>query len=121
MSEVIRQTGDFYEAAILDELREMYPEQRTIVDVGANIGNHAAYWQAFVPHTLLHCFEPIPDNYELLLLNAPGAVNHPCALSDVNGWLRMRLDPVNMGRSHVVNTRGDLKVNARRLDSFGLE
>ena len=85
VSEVIRQTGDFYEAAILDELREMFPTQRTIVDVGANIGNHSAYWSAFVPHTAIHAFEPVPNNYELLIKNAPGAVCHPAALSDVQG------------------------------------
>ena len=61
VSEVIRQTGDFYEADILDELREMYPTQRTIVDVGANIGNHSAYWLlgVFFETTVIQsCSEP---------------------------------------------------------------
>ena len=120
VSEVIRQTGDFYEADILDELREMYPVQRTIVDVGANIGNHAAYWSAFVPHTAMHCFEPVPDNYELLLLNAPGAVCHPAALSDVQGRVKMAADWQNMGRSHIAR-RGDFRVTTRTLDTFHLD
>lgn len=120
VSEAIRQAGDFYEADMLDELRERFPTQRTIVDVGANIGNHAAYWTAFVPHTELHAFEPVPDNYELLLLNAPGAVCHPSALSDDTRRVAMAVDWQNMGRSHVAR-HGEYKVVARTLDSFGLD
>ncbi len=120
VSEVIRQTGDFYEADILDELREMYPTQRTIVDVGANIGNHSAYWSAFVPNTAIHAFEPVPDNYELLLLNAPGAVCHPSALSDRTGRVAIQVDRVNMGRGYVTR-HGEYKVIARQLDAFKLE
>jgi FkbM family methyltransferase len=120
LSEAIRQAGDFYEADILDELREMYPTQRTIVDVGANIGNHSAYWSAFVPNTAIHAFEPVPDNYELLLLNAPDAVCHPCALSWGRHRVAMKIDRVNMGRSSF-STLGDFWTTARALDSFHLE
>lgn len=120
VSEAIRQAGDFYEAELLDELRERFPTQRTIVDVGANIGNHAAYWSAFVPHTTLHAFEPVPDNYELLLLNAPGAVCHPSALSDNTRRVAIEVDWQNMGRSHIAR-HGEYKVMARTLDSFGLD
>jgi len=123
VSEVIRQTGDFYEADILDELREMYPTQRTIVDVGANIGNHSAYWSAFVPNTAIHAFEPVPDNYELLVKNVPDAVCHPSALSERSGRLKIELDRVNMGRGHVVTMDAGpaLWVTARSLDAFGLD
>ncbi len=120
VSEVIRQTGDFYEADILDELREMFPTQRTIVDVGANIGNHSAYWSAFVPNTAIHAFEPVPDNYELLLKNAPSAVCHPSALSDHVGRVAITMDRQNMGRGQVTR-HGDIKVTARTLDEFAMQ
>jgi FkbM family methyltransferase len=68
----------------------------------------------------MHCFEPVPENYALLLLNAPDAIVHSVALSDADGWPRMELDRVNMGRSRIV-TNGSLRVAATTLDSFRLD
>lgn len=122
VSEAIRQAGDFYEAAILDELRERLPWHRTIVDAGANIGNHSAYWSAFVPHDRLLAFEPIESNYRLLCLNVAGNARATCyqaALSDKAGHLQMQLDEVNMGRSRIVPD-GPIDVRAMTLDSLRL-
>lgn len=123
VSEAIRQAGDFYEAVILDELRERFPVQRTIVDVGANVGNHSAYWSAFVPHTAIHAFEPVPSNYNILRLNLrgnPRAACHPTALSNCIGWALMEIDNVNMGRSRLA-AGGTIRVAVASLDSFELE
>lgn len=122
VSEAIRQAGDFYEANVLDDLRALYPVQRTIVDVGANIGNHAAYWSAFVPHEAIVAFEPVPESFTLLRLNLrhdPSARLHRKALSDHRGLVWMAVDRVNMGRSRVAAT-GSLRVPCLRLDDVPL-
>jgi FkbM family methyltransferase len=117
---VIRDTGDFYEAGILDALRERRPHEGVILDVGAHIGNHSVYWTAFVPHDLLVAFEPAPESYALLRENVPAALTLPLALSDVSGIARMRQDEVNRGRTRI-DPDGDLPVLTVRLDDLGLE
>lgn len=123
LSEAIRQAGDFYEADVLDDLRALLPSHGTIVDVGANIGNHAAYWAAFVPYKWLVAFEPVPDNYALLRLNLASAERtmlSQSAVSDVLGPLEMDVDAVNMGRSRVVDV-GSITVDATPLDLLALD
>jgi FkbM family methyltransferase len=115
--DAIRAAGDFYEAPILDDLRARRPTERTIIDAGANIGNHAAYWCAFVPHERLVCFEPMPDAFELLCLNAPDAERYECALSDGAGYVFMRQCGANRGMSRVSHD-GEVLVPRVRLDDL---
>jgi FkbM family methyltransferase len=42
---------------------------RVIFDIGANIGAAALYFAARYPEAQIHCFEPLPDNLELLERN----------------------------------------------------
>jgi FkbM family methyltransferase len=39
---------------------------RTILDVGANVGQTAARYRKTFPAATIHCFEPFPDSYEAL-------------------------------------------------------
>lgn len=121
--DTIRREGDFYEAAILDALRARHPAQRVIVDAGANIGNHAAYWSAFVPHEAILAFEPEPENFALLVRNLahdPSAFCYRAALSDRAGTTRMVIDTQNRGRTRIVED-GPLEVRCFRLDALGLD
>lgn len=117
VSDVIRATCDFYEAAILDEIRRRVCGG-TLVDVGAHIGNHAAFLSRFVPHAQLHAFEPVPANIALLRRNAPDAVIHPIVLGAHAGAALLTVE-ANIGHSHV-DDRGQLRAPMRTLDSFGL-
>lgn len=120
---MIRASGDFYEARILDYLAKRYREQHVIVDAGANIGNHSLYWAAFARPTAIHAFEPLPDNLRLLEANVEPygtVIVHPFALSDIEALLVMRTVPTNMGASAVADD-GDVVVRARTLDSFELD
>jgi FkbM family methyltransferase len=120
VSEAIRQSGDFYEAEILDFVREVYPAHRTIVDAGAFIGNHSVYFAAFLPHERIHAFEPIPANFGLLAVNvAPyrEVIAHALALSDKARMLRMRAMDSNMGACRVTR-RGPIEVPAVALDDL---
>lgn len=122
LGNMIRASRDFYEAHILDWLADHYPEQKVIVDAGANIGNHSLYWAAFSEAQTIHAFEPLPANLSLLRTNVaawPVVLIHPLALSDAPGRLRMTPMPTNMGASAIADD-GTVIVDAVTLDSLGL-
>lgn len=121
VSDEIRRSGDFFEADILDQVVERF-YGGTIVDAGAHIGNHTAFFGRFTPAIVL-AFEPVLISLELLLLNVrpfPLVQVHPVALSDRERLLRMRVDDGNLGHSRVAPD-GDLEVPAIALDSLALE
>lgn len=115
----IRESGDFYEAGILDALRDRRPRESVILDIGAHIGNHSAYWTAFVPYDLLVAFEPTPESFALLRENVPQALCLQLAVSDVPGPVALRRDEVNRGRTRV-DPDGDVRALGVRLDDLGL-
>lgn len=120
VSDGIRRSGDFYEAEILDFVRDVYPAHRTIVDAGAFIGNHSVYFASFLLHERIHAFEPVPSNAALLIVNtAPFSTVtvHALALSNKERMLRMRPRPFNMGASRVTR-RGPIEVPAVALDDL---
>jgi FkbM family methyltransferase len=125
LSDEVRRTGDFYEAAVLDEvahrLAGMGPG--TLVDAGAHVGNHTAYLAAFVPYTTIHAFEPLPAHLPLLLDNVfayQRVLVHPVALSDHVGAVPWRPEPTNLGHSRVAEG-AEHEVAAVTLDSVGLQ
>ena len=65
----IEKTGDFYEAAILKKWTPLLGEPKTILDIGANLGNHTVYWGLNLRPNRLIAFEPYEDNYSLLCEN----------------------------------------------------
>lgn len=65
-------------------------QKRTCVDGGAHIGSWAVHLAKHFK--LVHCFEPIPLNFECLGLNTqvlPNVAIHPYALSDQEGSVPM--------------------------------
>lgn len=56
----------FYEAGLLEAVRALDPS--VVVDVGANIGNHAVYFAKIIG-ARVHAFEPNPAAYVLLRKN----------------------------------------------------
>lgn len=59
-----RTDGDPPGAAILDRLQALWIEPRTILDVGANIGELAIYFARRLPDCRVIAFEPAPENLE---------------------------------------------------------
>lgn len=112
----------FFEANILDYLRDNYPVQHTIIDAGANIGNHVAYFSNFLKYDSIYAFEPIPDNFKLLKLNSdwPNVKLFNKALSYKDETLKMAPNPVNMGASRV-SRYGKTVVDAVAIDSLKLK
>jgi len=59
-----------------------------IVDVGANVGGSILFWKSIYPEARIHCFEPIPANFEVLKRNCeslPGVTPHNEALGEEDG------------------------------------
>ena len=59
--------GGFYESEELALLAQLVPTGATIVDIGANVGNHTLYFGLFMKAAKVIPFEPNPLAYEVLL------------------------------------------------------
>lgn len=123
-------------------------QPRVIFDVGANIGITALYFACVYPEARIFCFEPLPDNVELLQYNTASFADRitiiPKGLSDRIGAFPYRRsnDPANLGgggfhcvshnhnqtlqlpvttASHVCRELGVRKVDVFKIDTEGAE
>ncbi len=71
--EVIEQhlivTNEFFEKENLEIIKDYLPKQCTIIDVGANIGNHTIFFSLLNRDNEIYAFEPHHINYEILVKN----------------------------------------------------
>lgn len=78
-------------------------EPKVIFDVGANIGAAAVYFAARYPQAKVYCFEPLPENVELLRRNVAPFGDRvmvvPAGLGESAGSFEYRRsdDPANFG------------------------
>jgi FkbM family methyltransferase len=121
---VIRSNRTFYEIDVLMKCRELYFPGTTVIDVGANIGNHAVFFGAIL-NAPVYAFEPYPPNQELLDRNIAanglsGQVTvHRCAIGEFDGiGLAHQNLPNNHGTVQVQFGKGDIPF--RRLDELKL-
>lgn len=109
VSDHMRDTGDFYEADILDELARrlaLHPPG-VLIDVGAMIGTHTVFMAHFIPHTWIHAFEPVPENLQLLRVNTAQLRNvevSSLAISDRRQMLDIWFRYQNLGHCVVAQT-----------------
>ena len=61
--------GDVYEQVILEHLRHMIPPRSTILDIGANVGNHLIWFHQVMKAERVVPFEPNPKAIRLLVQN----------------------------------------------------
>jgi len=72
---------------------------QVVLDIGANVGAATVFFSELYPAAKIHSFEPIPDNLEILKMNAAsrgrqGQIDcHHLALSDRDGELQMIHSP----------------------------
>jgi FkbM family methyltransferase len=71
-------------------------------DIGANIGAASLYFSDRFPQAEIHCFEPIPENYAMIVRNIPGLDRirpHEFALGAKEGTFEIRPSesPLNLG------------------------
>ena len=129
ISNAIVRDQDYFEHEILDYVKSVAPTHKTIVDVGAMIGNHSVYFARFLRHDRIIAFEPMPEHWELLQLNVgqhPTVETHNVALSNKEGRVWMQRHRGNWGMDHVaemdeaVDPSEYEKVPCLRLDSFNI-
>jgi FkbM family methyltransferase len=121
---MIRNNRQFYELDVLMKCRELYLPGSAIIDVGANIGNHAVFFGAFL-NAPVYAFEPYQLNHDLLEMNIAAnglegqVIPACCAIGDADGAGVMHPGPsANLGTTRVSFGVGDVPV--RRLDSLSI-
>lgn len=108
--QIIRKTRTFYEISLLEASRRYLPYPLDLViDVGANIGNHAIFWAKILDASVV-CVEPSPCAIKLLRANIE--LNHlsdsvhivETAAGDRQGEAALiQADTSNIGETRVVD------------------
>jgi FkbM family methyltransferase len=121
---MIRANRQFYELDVLMKCRELYLPGSAVIDVGANIGNHAVFFGAFL-NAPVYAFEPYQANHDLLEMNIvanrlEGQVISACvAIGDGDGVGSLHPGPCsNLGTTRVAFGAGEVPV--RSLDSLSI-
>lgn len=116
----------FYEAALLDMLRQRVAPGSVIVDAGANVGNHTVYFAKLCHAKAVHAFEPMPHMQRVLQrnadLNGPDQVQvHPYALGAEEGEIGVAIfNAANLG-STTLDAGSSGGIPVRPLDAFDLQ
>lgn len=61
--------GQFYDRHHLDIMGNYIKEGDTIIDIGANIGNHTVFFSKFTKAKMIYSIEPVDRCYKMLLCN----------------------------------------------------
>lgn len=71
---------------------------KNILDLGANTGLSAVYFSGKCPNAKVDCFEPCPENYEILVknlyLNKVNSNKYQLAAGSKNKWVSFKSDGV---------------------------
>ncbi len=66
---IIMSRKDYYEIDLLHKIDRYIPENATLLDIGANIGNYSIYWAVEKSAQMIYAFEPIKNTYDMLIKN----------------------------------------------------
>ncbi|MES2519122.1 MAG: FkbM family methyltransferase [Bacteroidota bacterium] len=75
---------------ILEKCNTIVPDLKSIIDVGANIGQFGVACSKFYPNAQIYCFEPVPETFEKLKSNTEGTKNikvYHSALGNADGTI----------------------------------
>ncbi|WP_270935806.1 class I SAM-dependent methyltransferase [Falsiroseomonas oryzae] len=114
----------FYEAKLLRRIRPAIPPLARIIDVGANIGNHAIFFAKLCGASQVIPFEPNPDVLPELLANlhANGCTNVDTGhlgvgLGAVASQASLRLDPQDAAKAN----RGGMRLDTGMTGSIEVD
>ena len=100
----IQDTGHYYEEETLKKWTPLFGRVRTLLDIGANLGNHTLYWSKYLQPEKIVAFEPFPENDKVLRLNLEengltGTVTaETLAVGASQGYVSVsEIDPGNLG------------------------
>ena len=94
-----------------------------IIDIGSHIGIFALYASQFCKKGKIFCFEPVKENYELLienldLNNISNVIAFNKAISDIDGEVTMFLNEDASGHNLIEKTNNEIKVSSISLKTF---
>jgi FkbM family methyltransferase len=69
ISKMIKYNNTFYEHELLTFLKINFNNQKNIIDIGANIGNHSLFFAKYINCNKIFSFEPFTKNIELFKKN----------------------------------------------------
>jgi FkbM family methyltransferase len=75
ISDYIEQTGWYYEPKTIDYIKNLGLKNCTILDIGANIGNHSHAIENYSTDCTIYSFEPLEANYTVLKANVKSPIN----------------------------------------------
>jgi len=128
MARVIRGNRMFYELDVLMKCREIYLPGTAVLDVGANIGNHAVFFGA-VLNAPVYAYEPYEPNYRLLEMNVAAngldgrVIAECCAVGAGDGMGMVHPgSSQNVGMTRVSFGTAEVpgEIPVRRLDSLSI-
>lgn len=107
--------GHFYEEQELKKLLSYSKPNWTIIDIGANVGNHSIYFEKYFHPKIIYSIEPLPQAYRLLLMNCALNYCHKInldyiglALGEKNGKCKIReIFSHNLGGTKLIPTNDD--------------
>lgn len=128
VSETIKYYKTFFEYELLSFLHKNYSEQKNIIDIGANIGNHSLFFAKYMKCKNVYAFEPMQKNTALFNINL-SAMKDKCflyeiALSNINGKKPLYNTEINNNGGFSLNkNEKSIKVldeiDVVKLDNFG--
>lgn len=75
LADEIIKNNNYFEFKILDKLKSFLPNKElTILEVGANIGNHVSFYLNNLNVSKIYAYEPLEDNYKILEKNSNSKV-----------------------------------------------
>ena len=86
ISDQLERTGQVFEHDLLAWLEPYIEPTFHIVDIGANIGNHAVVFSHLVPRGKVTAIEPQPDNFKMLCLNTDEVPNITAVQKAIGTW-----------------------------------
>lgn len=120
---VIKSTGSFYEPEMLMDISSRAKKRSTILDVGANIGNHTIYFSLLCDVEKVISFEPQKNVYDTLCRNIRRnlkegkVIAHQMGLGSIETKANLgEVDDKNIGMTKLdVNDTGEIRIST--LDS----
>jgi FkbM family methyltransferase len=116
---IASESNTFFEEWLLTPLKEKVKSFDFVIDVGANIGNHAYFFKEVCEANRVVCFEPHPDNLPLLQENCASCEIYDVGISSENrdGFLEFRegIDH-NSGTSKLGESGHPIQI--KTLDSY---
>lgn len=112
----------FFEIELLEYIYFNYPNNKTIIDIGAHIGNHSLYFANFLRYEKIYCFEPFIGSYQKLINNVGNVAScYHCALSDKEGYGKLEKTGSDMGCFQVNESDSEEHITQiKTLDFFNI-